>query len=112
MKRFGLTPLLVLAAIATALLVGARLTPYFPGDVALGRWIQSVAPPGDWARAVTRAAYAPWVYGVLAVSDGNSRVLEPATATVSAAVAGRTLPWTHPIRRATSVRCAAVLAST
>lgn len=68
MKRFGLTPLLVLAAITTALLVAARTSAYFPGDLAFARWIQSVAPPGDWARALTRAAYVPWIYGVLAVS--------------------------------------------
>lgn len=68
MRRFGLTPLLVLAAIATAMLVGARFTPYFPGDVELARAIQSAVPAGDWARAVTRAAYVPWIYGVLAVS--------------------------------------------
>jgi len=68
MTRFGLTPLLVLAAVATALLVGARFAPYFPGDVALAQWIQRTAPAGDWARALTRAAYVPWVYGVLAVS--------------------------------------------
>jgi membrane-associated phospholipid phosphatase len=68
MRRFGLTPLLVLAAMATALLVGGRFTPYFPGDVELARAIQSAAPAGDWARAVTRAAYVPWVYGILALS--------------------------------------------
>ena len=68
MKRFGLTPLLVLAAITTALLVAARTSPYFPGDLEFARWIQGVAPAGDWARAITRAAYVPWVYGVLAVS--------------------------------------------
>ncbi|HUF24668.1 MAG TPA: phosphatase PAP2 family protein [Vicinamibacterales bacterium] len=68
MKRFGLTPLLVMAAIATAMLVAARFAPHFPGDVAVSRFIQGVAPPGDWARALTRAAYAPWIYGVLAVS--------------------------------------------
>jgi len=67
-KRFGLTPLLVLAAIATAMLVGARFAPSFPGDVPLAQWIQRTAPPGDWARALTRAAYVPWIYGVLAVS--------------------------------------------
>ncbi len=68
MKRVGLTPLLGLAAISTALLVAATFTPYFPGDVALARSIQGIAPPGVWARAVTRAAYAPWIYGVLVVS--------------------------------------------
>ncbi len=68
MRRFGLTPLLVLAAIATAMLVAGRQTPYFPGDVELTRAIQSSVPAGDWARAVTRAAYVPWIYGVLAVS--------------------------------------------
>ena len=68
MKRFGLTPLLVLAAIATAMLVAGRYTPYFPGDVELARFIQAWVPAGGWARAVTRAAYAPWIYGVLVVS--------------------------------------------
>ncbi|MDQ3171748.1 MAG: phosphatase PAP2 family protein [Acidobacteriota bacterium] len=68
MRRFGLTPLLVLAAVATAMLVAGRQTPYFPGDVELARAIQSSVPAGGWARAVTRAAYAPWIYGVLAVS--------------------------------------------
>lgn len=68
MRRFGLTPLLVLAAIATAMLVAGRYTPYFPGDVELARFIQAWVPGGSWARAVTRAAYAPWIYGVLAVS--------------------------------------------
>ena len=68
MKRLGLTPLLVLAAIATAMLVAARYTPYFPGDLELARFIQAWVPAGGWARAVTRAAYAPWIYGVLAVS--------------------------------------------
>jgi membrane-associated phospholipid phosphatase len=68
MRRFGLTPLLILAAIAAAMLVGGRFTPRFPGDLELTRAIQSALPAGDWARAVTRAAYVPWIYGVLAVS--------------------------------------------
>lgn len=68
MKRFGLTPLLVMAAIATAMLVAGRYTPYFPGDVELARFIQAWVPAEGWARAVTRAAYVPWIYGVLAVS--------------------------------------------
>src|SRR5688572_13320626 len=68
MKRFGLTPLLVMAAVATGMLVAAKSTPYFPGDLELARAIQSSVPAGGWARAVTRAAYAPWIYGVLAVS--------------------------------------------
>ena len=68
MKRLGLTPLLVLAAIATAMLVAASYSPVFPGDRELARFIQSRVPAGAWARAVTRAAYAPWVYGVLLVS--------------------------------------------
>ncbi len=68
MKRLGLTPLLVLAAITTALLVGAKSLAVFPGDLELARLIQGAVPAGDWARAVTRAAYVPWIYGVLAVS--------------------------------------------
>jgi undecaprenyl-diphosphatase len=58
----------VLAAISTALLVAARSNAYFPGDLELARLIQGAVPAGDWARAVTRAAYVPWIYGVLAVS--------------------------------------------
>src|SRR5688500_19933685 len=77
MRRFGLTPLLVLAAIATALLVGGRFTPYFPGDVELARAIQSVAPAGDWARAVTRAAYVPWIYGILRSEEHTSELQSP-----------------------------------
>src|SRR5688572_20043876 len=50
------------------MLVGARFTPRFPGDLELTRTVQSALPPGDWARAVTRAAYVPWIYGVLAAS--------------------------------------------
>ena len=46
MRRFGLTPLLVLAAIATAILVAGRYTPYFPGDVDLARFIQAWVPAG------------------------------------------------------------------
>ncbi len=57
-----------MAAIATAMLVGARFTPHFPGDLEVTRAIQPAFPAADWARAVTRAAYVPWVYGVLAVS--------------------------------------------
>src|SRR5690606_3185335 len=68
MKRFGLTPLLVLAAVATAMLVAASYTPVFPGDRALAGFIQAWVPAGAWAQAVTRAAYAPWVYAILVVS--------------------------------------------
>lgn len=68
MKRFGLTPLLVLAAISVAMLVAARMGSSFPGDAQLTQWIKSVAPPGAWSQAVTGAAYKPWIFGVLAVS--------------------------------------------
>lgn len=68
MKRFGLTPLLVLAAITTALLVGARFVAHYPGDLEIARLVQQYVPAGDWSRAVTRAAYVPWIYGVLGVS--------------------------------------------
>ena len=50
------------------MLVAGRYAPYFPGDPELARFIQAWVPGGDWARAVTRAAYAPWIYGVLIVS--------------------------------------------
>lgn len=68
MRRFGLTPLLILTAVVVAMLVAARQTPYFPGDVEVARAIQSRLSPGSWAPALTRAAYAPWIYGVLVVA--------------------------------------------
>lgn len=50
------------------MLVAARYTAYFPGDLEVARFIQAWVPAGGWARSVTRAAYAPWIYGVLIVS--------------------------------------------
>jgi hypothetical protein len=68
MLRSPLMPF-VLAAVVT-LLVGAavRMEPYFAGDVAVTRMVQSAAPaPGSWAAAVSRLAPAPGKYYVMAV---------------------------------------------
>ena len=59
----------VLAAVVT-LLVGAavRMEPYFAGDVAITRAVQSVSPnPPSWATQVSRLAPAPGKYFVMAI---------------------------------------------
>lgn len=57
-------------AIAVTLLVGvaARMEPYFAGDVAATRLVQSVSPhPESWATPMSRLAPAPGKYYVMAV---------------------------------------------
>ncbi|MPZ18228.1 MAG: phosphatase PAP2 family protein [Luteitalea sp.] len=51
----GLAVLFVLSA-------AAALYPYFPGDVALARLVQTSVPGVAWAQALTEAAGAPWKY--------------------------------------------------
>lgn len=42
--------------------------PYFPGDVGLARFIQSVSGHHlDWARFITRTVSAPWIYVLLLI---------------------------------------------
>jgi membrane-associated phospholipid phosphatase len=68
MMRSPLMPF-VLAVVVT-LLVGfaVRMEPYFAGDVAVTRVVQSATPPpGSWATAVSRLAPAPGKYYVMAV---------------------------------------------
>jgi undecaprenyl-diphosphatase len=41
---------------------------YFPGDVAVERWVQSMVPPNlNWAEAVSRTAEFPWVLLILVI---------------------------------------------
>ncbi len=57
-------------AVAVTILVGVavRMEPYFAGDVAVTRTVQSVSPaPPSWATAVSRLAPAPGKYYVMAV---------------------------------------------
>ena len=67
--RSALLPF-TLAAVVTALIgVGVRLEPYFAGDVALARQVQSIsADPGWWANPISRLAPAPAKYYVMVVA--------------------------------------------
>ena len=68
MTRSPLMPFVL--AIAVTLLVGvaARMEPYFAGDVAATRIVQSVSPhPESWATPMSRLAPAPGKYYVMAV---------------------------------------------
>ena len=57
--------LFIIAALAT---LAAHYFPYFPGDVALARWVQSLVPQNlNWAEAVSRAAAFPWVLLIIAL---------------------------------------------
>lgn len=60
----------VLAAVVTVLIgTGVALEPYFAGDVAAARALQSVAPePGWWANPVARLAPAPAKYYVMGLT--------------------------------------------
>ena len=65
--------LLVIAALAV---LAARHFPYFPGDVALEKWVQSLVPPNlNWAEAVSRTAEFPWLFLILALVFALSWVL-------------------------------------
>jgi membrane-associated phospholipid phosphatase len=55
------------------LTVGARLLPYFPGDVAVTRFIQGITPiSAGWAEWVSSTAKFPWNLALLAVTVGVS----------------------------------------
>ena len=68
MMRSPLMPF-VLAAVVTVLVGAAvRMEPYFAGDVAITRAVQSVSPsPPTWATQVSRLAPAPGKYFVMAI---------------------------------------------
>ncbi len=54
--------------IATILTVAAHYLPYFPGDVAVERWVQSWVPANlHWAEGVSRTAESPAIFLVLAL---------------------------------------------
>ncbi len=53
---------------AVALILAAHYFPYFPGDVAVARWVQALVP-GDlgWALVVSRAVDFPWILPIAAL---------------------------------------------
>ncbi len=55
----------IIAALAT---LAAKYSAYFPGDLAVERWVQSLAPPNlNWAAGVSRTAEFPGVLLILAL---------------------------------------------
>jgi membrane-associated phospholipid phosphatase len=56
--------LFMIAALAT---LAMKYYPYFPGDVAVERWVQSQLPSNlNWAEGVSRTAEFPWILLILA----------------------------------------------
>jgi membrane-associated phospholipid phosphatase len=57
--------LFIIAALVT---VAVKYYPYFPGDMAVERWAQSLLPQNlNWAQGVSRTAEFPWVLFILAL---------------------------------------------
>jgi membrane-associated phospholipid phosphatase len=56
--------LFMIAALAT---LATKYYPFFPGDVAVERWVQSLLPQNlHWAQSVSRTAEFPWILLILA----------------------------------------------
>jgi undecaprenyl-diphosphatase len=65
--------LVIIAALVT---LAAKYYPYFPGDVPVERWVQSLLPPNlNWAEGVSRTAEFPWVLFILALTVALSWLL-------------------------------------
>ena len=66
--RSPLMPFVLAAAVTLLIGIGVAMKPYFAGDVALTRAVQSLSPaPPAWATAVSRLAPAPGKYFVMAI---------------------------------------------
>jgi undecaprenyl-diphosphatase len=64
---------MVLLAAALLLTVGAKYSPYFPGDVAVTRFVQWITPASTgWAQGISSTAKFPWNLVLLAVTVGLS----------------------------------------
>jgi membrane-associated phospholipid phosphatase len=62
-----------LFAVTVLLTIGAKYWPYFPGDVAITRLVQSIAPASTgWAQCISSTAKSPWNLVLLAVTVGVS----------------------------------------
>jgi undecaprenyl-diphosphatase len=67
------TGLLIITAIVTP---GMKYYAYFPGDVAVEKWVQSLLPRNlDWAETVSKTLEFPWIIIVLALICTLSWVL-------------------------------------
>jgi hypothetical protein len=59
---------IVLWIVAALLTLTTRYYAYFPGDVPIEKWVQSLVPQNlNWAGSVSRTAEFPWVLFVLVV---------------------------------------------
>ena len=68
MMRSPFMPLLLAALVTVCLGAAVAMKPYFAGDVAVTRAVQSVSPgPHAWATQVSRLAPAPGKYYVMAI---------------------------------------------
>jgi len=57
-----------LCIIAVLVTLATKFYPYFPGDVAVERWVQSLVPQNlNWAQGVSRTAEFPWILLILAL---------------------------------------------
>lgn len=54
--------------LAAALALAAHYFPYFPGDVAVARWVQALVPGNlRWAQGVSRVVDFPWILLIAAL---------------------------------------------
>lgn len=61
---------LALVALVCTLVIGAqaRALPYLPGDVAVARVVQAIAPGTSWVAPTVSTATAPFKYGLMAIA--------------------------------------------
>jgi membrane-associated phospholipid phosphatase len=59
---------IVLFVIATLAVLAAKYYDYFPGDVAIEKWVQSLTDRNlKWAEVVSDAAKSPWIFYILVI---------------------------------------------
>jgi len=64
---------IALFAVTILLVIGARYLPYFPGDVAVTRFVQWITPASTgWAQWISSTAKFPWNLVLLALTVGFS----------------------------------------
>lgn len=74
--RSNYTVWIGLFIIAVLVTLATKYFAYFPGDVAVERWVQSLVPPNlNWAEAVSRTAEFPWIILILALISALSWAL-------------------------------------
>jgi hypothetical protein len=57
-----------LSLVAASVTLAAQYYPYFPGDVAVAKWVQALVPDDlHWALVVSRAGEFPWILLILAL---------------------------------------------